>query len=75
MLPHETLSSRESQVFQLLVTGKGIIEIAETLKLHVTTVSTYRARILEKIDTKKTLISFGKQCITTWFSDTAGVQL
>ena len=39
-------------MFQLLVTGKGITEIAETLKLHVTTVGTYRARILEKIDTK-----------------------
>ena len=52
MLPHETLPSRESHVFQLLVTGKGITEIAETLKLHVTTVGTYRARILEKIDTK-----------------------
>ncbi|MBU6433703.1 MAG: response regulator transcription factor [Nitrospirae bacterium] len=51
-LPHETLSSRESQVFQLLVAGKGITEIAGTLKLNVTTVSTYRARILEKIDTK-----------------------
>jgi two-component system invasion response regulator UvrY len=51
-LPHETLSSRESEVFQLLVAGKGITEIAETLKLNVTTVSTYRARILEKIDTK-----------------------
>ncbi|HLZ33035.1 MAG TPA: response regulator transcription factor, partial [Nitrospira sp.] len=51
-LPHETLSSRESQVFQLLVAGRGITQIAETLKLNVTTVSTYRARILEKIDTK-----------------------
>jgi two-component system, NarL family, invasion response regulator UvrY len=51
-LPHETLSSRESQVFELLVAGKGITEIAETLKLNVTTISTYRARILEKIDTK-----------------------
>ena len=39
-------------MFQFLVAGKGITEIAETLKLHVTTVSMYRARILEKIDTK-----------------------
>jgi len=30
-LPHETLSSRESQVFQLLVAGKGVTEIAGTL--------------------------------------------
>jgi len=51
-LPHETLSSRESQVFQLLVAGKGVTEIAGTLKLNVTTVSTYRARILEKTNVK-----------------------
>ena len=51
-LPHETLSSRESQVFQLLVSGKGLTEIAGTLKLNVTTVSTYRARILEKTNVK-----------------------
>jgi DNA-binding NarL/FixJ family response regulator len=51
-LPHETLSGRESQVFQLLVAGKGVTEIAGTLKLNVTTVSTYRARILEKTNVK-----------------------
>jgi two-component system, NarL family, invasion response regulator UvrY len=51
-LPHETLSNRECQVFQLLVAGKGLTEIAETLKLNVTTVSTYRARLLEKLNLK-----------------------
>ena len=51
-LPHEMLSDRESQVFQLLVAGKGVTEIAGTLKLNVTTVSTYRARILEKTNVK-----------------------
>lgn len=51
-LPHETLSGREYQVFHLLVAGKGVTEIAESLKLNVTTVSTYRSRILEKTNVK-----------------------
>ena len=51
-LPHETLSNRECQVFRLLVAGKGLTEIAETLDLNVTTVSTYRARLLEKLNLK-----------------------
>ncbi len=50
--PHETLSSRESQVFRGLVAGNGLTEIAETLNLNVTTVSTYRARVLGKIHAK-----------------------
>jgi DNA-binding NarL/FixJ family response regulator len=52
VMPHETLSKRECQVFRLLVAGKGLTEIAETLELNVTTVSTYRARLLEKLNLK-----------------------
>jgi DNA-binding NarL/FixJ family response regulator len=48
-LSHETLSDRESQVFRLLVSGKGLTEIAQGLDLTVTTISTYRSRILEKL--------------------------
>lgn len=51
-MPHETLSNRECQVFRLLVAGNGLTEIAETLELNVTTVSTYRARLLEKLNLK-----------------------
>jgi len=51
-MPHETLSNRECQVFRLLVAGNGLTEIAETLELNVTTVSTYRARLLEKLKLK-----------------------
>lgn len=47
-LPHERLSDREYQVFRLLASGKTIGEISELLALSVKTVSTYRARILEK---------------------------
>ena len=45
---HETLSRREHQVFRLLAQGRSVGEIAEQLVLSPNTVSTYRARILEK---------------------------
>lgn len=51
-LPHETLSGREYQVFQRLVAGKALTEIAEQLNLNVSTVSTYRARVLGKTNVR-----------------------
>jgi DNA-binding NarL/FixJ family response regulator len=51
-LPHETLSDREFEVLRLLASGKTVSEIAETLRLSVGTISTYRARILEKMRMK-----------------------
>jgi DNA-binding NarL/FixJ family response regulator len=45
---HERLSHREYQVFRLLAEGRSVGEIAEQLVLSPNTVSTYRARILEK---------------------------
>jgi two-component system, NarL family, invasion response regulator UvrY len=47
--PHELLSDREFDVFKLLASGKSVSEIAAQLSLSTTTVSTYRARILEKM--------------------------
>jgi two-component system invasion response regulator UvrY len=47
--PHELLSDREFQVFRLLASGKTVTASAESLGLSVPTVSTYRARILEKM--------------------------
>jgi DNA-binding NarL/FixJ family response regulator len=47
-LPHERLSDREFEVFRLLGGGKSVTEIAHALNLSVKTVSTHRARILEK---------------------------
>ncbi len=47
---HELLSDREMQVLQLLASGKLVSEIAEEISLSVNTISTYRARILEKLD-------------------------
>ncbi len=49
---HERLSDREFQVMQLMAGGKTLIEIAEELRLSAKTVSTYRTRLLEKLDLK-----------------------
>jgi DNA-binding NarL/FixJ family response regulator len=49
---HETLSDREYQVMCKIASGKRVQEIAEELSLSVKTVSTYRARILEKMKMK-----------------------
>ncbi|MCO6059846.1 response regulator transcription factor [Pseudomonas sp. MOB-449] len=46
--PHEALSDRELEVLKLLASGERIIRIAELLHLSPSTVTTYRARILEK---------------------------
>jgi len=51
-LPHEVLSDREFDVFKMLASGKTVSEIAEQLALSITTVSTYRARILVKMNMK-----------------------
>lgn len=48
----EALSHREHQVFRLLTLGHSVSEIGAQLKLAPNTVSTYRARILEKTGTK-----------------------
>jgi len=47
--PHETLSDREYQVLCLIGSGKTVSQVADLLALSVKTVSTYRARILEKM--------------------------
>ena len=49
---HEILSDREYQVMCMIAVGKRIKEIAEELCLSVKTISTYRARILEKMKLK-----------------------
>lgn len=49
---HENLSDREFDVMKLLANGKSVSEISEMLSLSVTTVSTYRARVMVKMDLK-----------------------
>jgi DNA-binding NarL/FixJ family response regulator len=48
-LPHTALSDREYQVFRLLVSGKTVSDIGEELNLSVKTVSTHKARLLQKM--------------------------
>lgn len=50
--PHELLSDREFEVLRLIGSGKTVGEIAHTLSLSDNTISTYRARILEKMGMK-----------------------
>jgi two-component system, NarL family, invasion response regulator UvrY len=50
--PHELLSDREFEVMKLIASGKTVGEIAEHLSLSDKTISTYRARILEKMGMK-----------------------
>ena len=47
--PHDVLSDREYQVLRMLGSGRTVSEIAASLSLSVKTVSTYRARLLDKL--------------------------
>ena len=51
--PHEPLSDREYQVMLMIASGKSVKEIAAELCLSVKTISTYRARVMEKMNMKK----------------------
>jgi DNA-binding NarL/FixJ family response regulator len=59
--PHERITDREYQVLVMIAGGKTLTQIAETLNLGVATVSTYRARLLEKMGLRSTaeLIRYG----------------
>jgi two-component system, NarL family, invasion response regulator UvrY len=59
-LPHERLSDREQQVLVMLGSGRSVSEIAMELSLSIKTVSTYRARLLEKMamETNAQLIKY-----------------
>jgi two-component system, NarL family, invasion response regulator UvrY len=62
-LPHETLSDREFQVLRLIAAGKSVKEMAAELFLSAKTVSTYRARLLQKmsLETNAELIHYAIQ--------------
>jgi DNA-binding NarL/FixJ family response regulator len=59
--PHELLSDREYEVLKLIAAGKTLTQIAEELNLAVATISTFRARILSKLNLSSTaeLIRYG----------------
>ncbi len=48
--PHSALSDREFQIFRLLVSGRAVTDIGEELNLSVKTVSTHKARIMQKMN-------------------------
>ncbi|KFF74782.1 LuxR family transcriptional regulator [Chryseobacterium sp. P1-3] len=48
--PVEKLSSREYEIFKLLADGYGNLEIANKLSIQMSTVSTYKKRIFQKLD-------------------------
>jgi len=58
--PHTSLSDREYQVFRMLVSGRAVSEIASELNLSVKTVSTHKARLMEKmgIDNQAELVRY-----------------
>jgi DNA-binding NarL/FixJ family response regulator len=53
-MPHERLSDREFEVLRSLGTGLSVKEAADELHLSPKTVSTYRARLLEKMGLSST---------------------
>src|SRR6185295_2369951 len=48
--PHERLSDREFLILRMIASGKQVSQIARELSLSVKTISTYRARVLRKMD-------------------------
>ncbi|MFC1893297.1 response regulator [Chloroflexota bacterium] len=66
-LPHELLSDREYQVMCLIASGKTVSEIADQMSLSIKTISTYRSRVLEKLNLKNNAelaLYYSKYCIT-----------
>jgi len=59
--PHSLLSDREFEVLRQIVGGRRLTEIADDLHLSVKTVSTHKARIMEKmrVDSTAALIKYG----------------
>jgi two-component system invasion response regulator UvrY len=53
--PHEKLSDREFEVLRRIASGRTVSEVADELGLSVKTVSTYRSRIMDKLQLKSTV--------------------
>lgn len=65
---HASLSDRELQVLRMLGAGKTVSEIGAELSLSAKTVSTYRARILEKLG-MRTTAQLVRYCVTANLDD------
>jgi DNA-binding NarL/FixJ family response regulator len=66
--PHEQLSTQEHRVMLLIAAGKTPAEIADTMRLSVRTVGTYRARTLEKTGLKNN-VELTKYCVRHGLTD------
>lgn len=51
-VPHEALTDRELEIFRMIAAGESLVNIAANLHLSPSTVTTYRARVLDKMDMK-----------------------
>ena len=60
---HETLSNRELEVYRRIVAGMRLTDIADELHLSIKTISTHKARIMEKLGLEGTaaLVRYGLQ--------------
>jgi DNA-binding NarL/FixJ family response regulator len=70
--PHQLLSNREFQVMRMLASGKSLKEIADEMTISEKTVTTYRARILEKMklhnNVELTLYAIENKLLPWYFS-------
>ena len=71
-LPHQLLSNREFHVMRMLASGKSLKEIADELFISEKTVTTYRARIMEKMrlhnNVELTLYAIENKLLPWYFS-------
>jgi DNA-binding NarL/FixJ family response regulator len=71
-LPHQLLSNREFQVMRMLASGKTLKDIADEIMISEKTVTTYRARILEKMklknNTEITIYAIENKLLPWYFS-------
>lgn len=51
-IPHEDLSDREFEIAKLIASGMSLTEVSEKLSLSITTISTYRSRVMKKLNLK-----------------------
>ena len=60
---HEQLSNREFEVYRLIVSGRRLTDIADELHLSIKTISTHKARIMEKlgVDSTASLVRYGME--------------
>lgn len=74
---HEQLSNREFEVYRLIVGGRRLTDIADELHLSIKTISTHKARIMEKlgVDSTASLVRYGMEHRLFEETEAAGPEL